>query len=42
MVRGAARAFARHHRVTVRDEAIRAGVALAHREIPSQHLPDNG
>ncbi|EXI98678.1 ATP-dependent Clp protease ATP-binding subunit [Burkholderia pseudomallei] len=40
MVRGVARAFARHHRVTVRDEAIRAAVALSHRYIPSRHLPD--
>ncbi|WP_063534414.1 type VI secretion system ATPase TssH [Burkholderia sp. MSMB1589WGS] len=40
MVRGVARTFSQHHRVTVRDEAIRAAVALSHRYIPSRHLPD--
>ena len=40
MVRGLARAFAGHHRVIVRDEAIRAAVVLSHRYIPSRQLPD--
>ncbi|SAK49502.1 AAA ATPase, Clp [Caballeronia pedi] len=40
MVRGLAGAFAQHHRVIVRDEAIRAAVKLSHRFIPSRQLPD--
>ncbi|MDR5816720.1 type VI secretion system ATPase TssH [Caballeronia sp. LZ033] len=40
MVRGLAGMFARHHRVIVRDEAIRASVRLSHRYIPSRQLPD--
>jgi type VI secretion system protein VasG len=40
MVRGLAHAFAKHHGVIVRDEAIRAAVALSHRYIPSRQLPD--
>ncbi|MGN6318852.1 type VI secretion system ATPase TssH [Trinickia sp.] len=40
MVRGLAATFARHHRVVVRDEAIRAAVTLSHRYIPSRQLPD--
>ncbi|WDD91925.1 type VI secretion system ATPase TssH [Burkholderia sp. FERM BP-3421] len=40
MVRGLAPMFARHHGVVVRDEAIRAAVALSHRYIPSRQLPD--
>ena len=40
MVRGLAATFSRHHSVVVRDEAIRAAVALSHRYIPSRQLPD--
>ncbi|WP_250491296.1 type VI secretion system ATPase TssH [Caballeronia sp. INML2] len=40
MVRGLAQTFSRHHSVVVRDEAIRAAVALSHRYIPSRQLPD--
>ncbi|MFM0738157.1 type VI secretion system ATPase TssH [Paraburkholderia xenovorans] len=40
MVRGLANAFAKHHGVLVRDEAIRAAVTLSHRYIPSRQLPD--
>ncbi|SAK88455.1 ATPase [Caballeronia calidae] len=40
MVRGLAQAFSRHHRVIVRDEAVRAAVRLSHRFIPSRQLPD--
>jgi type VI secretion system protein VasG len=40
MVRGLAGAFATHHGVIVRDEAIRAAVSLSHRYIPSRQLPD--
>ena len=40
MVRGLAQTFSEHHRVMVRDEAIRAAVTLSHRYIPSRQLPD--
>ncbi|GJH31364.1 type VI secretion system ATPase TssH [Paraburkholderia hospita] len=40
MVRGLTKAFSKHHGVVVRDEAIRAAVALSHRYIPSRQLPD--
>ena len=40
MVRGLADAFAKHHDVIVRDEAIRAAVSLSHRYLPSRQLPD--
>ncbi|KVC44726.1 type VI secretion system ATPase TssH [Burkholderia diffusa] len=40
MVRGLAQTFSTHHGVVVRDEAIRAAVALSHRYIPSRQLPD--
>jgi len=40
MVRGLAQTFARHHGVTVLNEAIRAAVTLSHRYIPSRQLPD--
>ncbi|QGZ64087.1 type VI secretion system ATPase TssH [Paraburkholderia acidisoli] len=40
MVRGLVNAFAAHHRVIVRDEAVRAAVVLSHRYIPSRQLPD--
>ncbi|WP_227245120.1 type VI secretion system ATPase TssH [Paraburkholderia caribensis] len=40
MVRGLAATFADHHRVIVRDEAIRSAVILSHRYIPSRQLPD--
>ncbi|MGP8471114.1 type VI secretion system ATPase TssH [Burkholderia sp. PR2] len=40
MVRGLVPTFSSHHGVIVRDEAIRAAVALSHRYIPSRQLPD--
>ncbi|WP_321800287.1 type VI secretion system ATPase TssH [Burkholderia sp. BCC1988] len=40
MVRGLVHTFATHHGVVIRDEAIRAAVALSHRYIPSRQLPD--
>lgn len=40
MVRGLAGGFARHHGVTVLDEAVRAAVTLSQRYIPSRQLPD--
>lgn len=40
MVRGLVGAFSAHHRVVVRDEAVRAAVLLSHRYIPSRQLPD--
>jgi type VI secretion system protein VasG len=40
MVRGLAATFARHHGVTVLDEAVRAAVTLSHRYIPARQLPD--
>ncbi|QYD69442.1 type VI secretion system ATPase TssH [Paraburkholderia edwinii] len=40
MVRGLVAAFSDHHRVIVRDEAVRAAVFLSHRYIPSRQLPD--
>ncbi|MEM5343142.1 type VI secretion system ATPase TssH [Paraburkholderia azotifigens] len=40
MVRALAGTFASHHRVILRDEAIRAAVELSHRYIPSRQLPD--
>ncbi|WP_439890900.1 type VI secretion system ATPase TssH [Ralstonia sp. 25C] len=40
MVRGLVQTFSSHHGVVVRDEAIRAAVALSHRYIPSRQLPD--
>ncbi len=40
MVRGLVPAFARHHGVTVLDEAVRAAVCLSHRYIPARQLPD--
>jgi type VI secretion system protein VasG len=40
MVRGLAPAFAKHHGVTVLDEAVRAAVTLSHRYIPARQLPD--
>ncbi|WP_322047519.1 type VI secretion system ATPase TssH [Paraburkholderia sp. J67] len=40
MVRGLTATFSGHHRVIVRDEAIRAAVTLSHRYIPSRQLPD--
>ncbi|RQN39305.1 type VI secretion system ATPase TssH [Paraburkholderia tropica] len=40
MVRSLAGAFASHHGVVVRDEAIRAAVLFSHRYIPSRQLPD--
>ena len=40
MVRGLAPTFAKHHGVTVLDEAVRAAVSLSHRYIPARQLPD--
>jgi type VI secretion system protein VasG len=40
MVRGLVPAFAKHHGVTILDEAVRAAVSLSHRYIPSRQLPD--
>lgn len=40
MVRSLAPAFAKHHGVTVLDEAVRAAVSLSHRYIPARQLPD--
>ena len=40
MVRGLVPAFAKHHGVTVLDEAVRAAVTLSHRYIPARQLPD--
>ena len=40
MVRGLVPAFAKHHSVTILDEAVRAAVTLSHRYIPARQLPD--
>ncbi len=40
MVRGLVPAFAKHHGVTVLDEAVRAAVTLSNRYIPARQLPD--
>jgi type VI secretion system protein VasG len=40
MVRGLVPAFAKHHGVTILDEAVRAAVSLSHRYIPARQLPD--
>lgn len=40
MVRGLAPTFGAHHKVLIRDEAVRAAVKLSHRYIPSRQLPD--
>lgn len=40
MVRGLVSAFAKHHGVTILDEAVRAAVGLSHRYIPARQLPD--
>jgi len=40
MVRGLVDPFEAHHRVLIRDEAVRAAVKLSHRYIPSRQLPD--
>lgn len=40
MVRGLVPAFAKHHGVTILDEAVRAAVTLSHRYIPARQLPD--
>lgn len=40
MVRGLVAAFAKHHGVTILDEAVRAAVTLSHRYIPARQLPD--
>lgn len=40
MVRGLAGTFEAHHKVLIRDEAVRAAVKLSHRYIPSRQLPD--
>ncbi|WP_342113461.1 type VI secretion system ATPase TssH [Pseudoduganella sp. OTU4001] len=40
MLRGAAPALEKHHRVQVLDEAIDAAVRLSHRYIPARQLPD--
>ncbi len=40
MLRGLAPAIAKHHGVTLLDEAVRAAVHLSHRYIPARQLPD--
>lgn len=40
MVRGMVKTFEAHHKVLIRDEAVRAAVKLSHRYIPSRQLPD--
>ena len=40
MVRGLVPTFETHHKVLIRDEAVRAAVKLSHRYIPSRQLPD--
>ncbi|CAG9170674.1 Protein ClpV1 [Cupriavidus laharis] len=40
MLRGLVATFEGHHRVLIRDEAVRAAVKLSHRYIPSRQLPD--
>nr|WP_311528880.1 type VI secretion system ATPase TssH [uncultured Ralstonia sp.] len=40
MVRGLVGTFETHHKVLIRDEAVRAAVKLSHRYIPSRQLPD--
>jgi type VI secretion system protein VasG len=40
MMRGIVSPLENHHRVQVRDEAIRAAVQLSHRYIPARQLPD--
>ncbi|SCX68226.1 type VI secretion system ATPase TssH [Variovorax sp. EL159] len=40
MVRGLVATFAKHHGVTVLDEAVQAAVTLSHRYIPARQLPD--
>ena len=40
MVRGLVGTFEAHHKVLIRDEAVRAAVKLSHRYIPSRQLPD--
>lgn len=40
MVRGLVATFAKHHGVSILDEAVRAAVTLSHRYIPSRQLPD--
>lgn len=40
MVRGLVPTFEAHHKVLIRDEAVRAAVKLSHRYIPSRQLPD--
>ncbi len=40
MMRGAASAMERHHKVQILDEALEAAVRLSHRYIPARQLPD--
>ncbi|MBU67101.1 MAG: type VI secretion system ATPase TssH [Cupriavidus sp.] len=40
MVRGLVPTFEAHHKIQIRDEAVRAAVRLSHRYIPSRQLPD--
>ncbi|WP_296225828.1 type VI secretion system ATPase TssH [Ralstonia sp. UBA689] len=40
MVRGLVGTFEAHHKVLIRDEAVRAAVKLSHRYFPSRQLPD--
>jgi type VI secretion system protein VasG len=40
MMRGISAPLEKHHRVELRDEAIRAAVSLSHRYIPDRQLPD--
>ncbi|MEV8471829.1 type VI secretion system ATPase TssH [Ralstonia sp. UNC404CL21Col] len=40
MVRGLVPTFETHHKVLIRDEAVRAAVKLSNRYIPSRQLPD--
>ena len=40
MVRGLVPTFEAHHKIQIRDEAVRAAVRLSHSYIPSRQLPD--
>jgi len=40
MMRGAASAMEKHHRIQILDEALEASVKLSHRYIPARQLPD--
>jgi len=40
MVRGLVSTFTDHHKVWIKDDAVRAAVTLSHRYIPSRQLPD--